>query len=115
MTSAPYGHSLVLEPPATRGLRRLRCGVTSCPLTKPYDLSFTTLEAFDSVWVIAEPDDGRIGVGEAGPRPGYNWETLETVRETVAALVAGGAGQAVSTIAERCRDAREQHPFAASA
>jgi len=96
-------------------LRRLRVGVSACPLIKPYELSFVSLTAFDSVWVIAEDDNGRIGVGEAVPLPGYNWETLDTIRETVAMLVAGADGQPCSGIAERCRSVRTDHPFAASA
>jgi len=96
-------------------LRHLRFGVSSCPLTKPYELSFTTLSAFESIWVRAESDDGQIGIGEAVPLPGYNWETLETIRETVAVLVADAEGQSYSEIRERCHSARADHPFAASA
>jgi L-alanine-DL-glutamate epimerase-like enolase superfamily enzyme len=96
-------------------LRQLRFGVIKAPLNKPYDLSFASLTDFESVWVAAEQEDGRLGLGEAVPLPGYNWETLDTVRDTVAALVAGSEGQSSSTIVERCRDVRTQHPFAASA
>jgi L-alanine-DL-glutamate epimerase-like enolase superfamily enzyme len=98
-----------------RRLRRLRWGVSRCPLVKPYDLSFTQLNAYDSVWVIAEDSDGRIGVGEAVPLPGYNWETLDTITRTVGGLVAGTDGETEAAIVDRCRPVRDQHPFAASA
>lgn len=96
-------------------VRRLRYGVTACPLTKPYDLSFASLTTFDSVWVVAEYDDGRVGIGEAVALPGYGWETLDTVRRTVAAITEGADGQSREAIIARCREARVEHPFAASA
>jgi L-Ala-D/L-Glu epimerase len=98
-----------------RRLRRLRFGVAVCPLIKPYELSFADLTAFDSAWVIAEDENGEIGLGEAVPLPGYNWETLDTIRDTVAALVLDADQQPCSVIAERCRAVRADHPFAASA
>src|SRR2546428_12611120 len=96
-------------------LRRLRFGVAECPLHKPYELSFVSIAEFQSVWVMAEDEDGRVGLGEAVPLPGYNWETLETIHATVAMLSAGADGQPCSAIAERCRLVRAEHPFAASA
>jgi L-alanine-DL-glutamate epimerase-like enolase superfamily enzyme len=96
-------------------VRRLRYGVTACPLIKPYDLSFVSLTAFDSVWVVAEYDDGRVGIGEAVALPGYGWETLETVSRTVAAVTAGADDQSREAIVARCREVRAEHPFAASA
>jgi L-alanine-DL-glutamate epimerase-like enolase superfamily enzyme len=98
-----------------RRVRRLDWGVSACPLNKPYDLSFAQLTAYDSVWVRAEDEDGHIGLGEAVPLPGYNWETLETVSSTVAALVAGAERESAAAIVERCRAVRADHPFAASA
>jgi L-Ala-D/L-Glu epimerase / N-acetyl-D-glutamate racemase len=99
----------------SKHLRHLRFGVSFCPLTKPYELSFAILNAFNSVWVLAEDDAGRVGLGEAVPLPGYNWETLETIRETVTDLVAAAEGQPYSAIRERCHSVRANHPFAASA
>jgi L-Ala-D/L-Glu epimerase len=96
-------------------LRRLRFGVAACPLHKPYELSFVSIAEFQSVWVMAEDEDGRVGLGEAVPLPGYNWETLETIRATAAMLTAGADGQPCSAIEERCRSVRAEHPFAASA
>jgi L-alanine-DL-glutamate epimerase-like enolase superfamily enzyme len=98
-----------------RRIRRLRSGVYEAPLIKPYELSFATLTSFDVVWVLAEHDDGSIGLGEAVPLPGYNWETADTVRTTVGALCEAADGIAVSAIMQRCRDVRREHPFAASA
>lgn len=96
-------------------LARLRAGVLSCPLTKPYELSFTTLTEFESVWVIAEFVDGRIGLGEAVALPGYAWETTSSVHETVRALCENATGLTVGGIVERCLRVRAEHPFAASA
>ena len=59
--------------------------------------------------------NGQFGLGEAVPLPGYNWETLETIRETVTDLVAASEGKSCSAIRERCHSVRADHPFAASA
>ena len=99
----------------SRRLRRLQWGVRIEPLVKPYDLSFVQLTAFDVVWVLAEDDQGRVGVGEAVPLPGYNWETIETIRASTAAICEGAAGANVSSIVRKCRVFRRDHPFAASA
>jgi L-alanine-DL-glutamate epimerase-like enolase superfamily enzyme len=99
----------------SRRLRRLRWGVRIEPLVKPYDLSFVQLTAFDVVWVLAEDDQGQFGIGEAVPLPGYNWETVETIRASTAAICQGAAGATVSSIVRKCREFRRDHPFAASA
>ncbi len=99
----------------SRRLRRLQWGVRVEPLVKPYDLSFVQLTAFDVVWVLAEDDQGRVGIGEAVPLPGYNWETIETIRASTAAICDGAVGATVSSIVRKCRDFRRDHPFAASA
>jgi len=96
-------------------LRRLRWGVQHAPLTKPYELSFASLTAFDVVWVRAEIETGDIGLGDAVPLPGYNWETLDSIRATVSAICDDADGRSASAIVERCRGVRSQHPFAASA
>ncbi len=98
-----------------RRLRRLHFGVHPAPLVKPYELSFGDVPVFDVVWVLAEDDEGRIGIGEAVPLPGYNWETLETIREAVAAICDDGCGAPAAAIVERCRDRQRDHPFAVSA
>ncbi len=48
------------------------------PLKTPYRLSFGTLDAFDTI-VVALEVDGRRGLGEATPLPGYSDETVEGV------------------------------------
>jgi muconate cycloisomerase len=87
----------------------------SCPLLKPYDLSFTQLVSYESVWVAAEHENGAIGMGEAVALPGYNHETFDTVRTAVEALTAGADGESGEAIAQRCRDVMVDRPFAASA
>jgi L-alanine-DL-glutamate epimerase-like enolase superfamily enzyme len=94
---------------------RLRAGIERCPLIKPYDLSFATLTSYDSVWVSALDQDQRLGLGEAVPLPGYNWETLDSIEATIKALVAEGDGKPSTEIVEHCRAIRAGHPFAASA
>jgi L-alanine-DL-glutamate epimerase-like enolase superfamily enzyme len=99
----------------SRRLRRLQWGVRVEPLVKPYDLSFVQLTAFDVVWVVAEDGQGRVGIGEAVPLPGYNWETIESIRASTAAICEGAADATVSSIVQKCREFRRDHPFAASA
>lgn len=57
-------------------------------LSKPYRLSFGTLDAFDTVY-LAVSGSGRIGVGEITPLPGYNEETIEQVWTTLRQLPLG--------------------------
>jgi L-alanine-DL-glutamate epimerase-like enolase superfamily enzyme len=98
-----------------RRLRRLRWGTVAVPLKRPYELSFTRLSSYDCVWVLAEDLNRNIGVGEAVPLPGYNWETLDTIRTAIAALTGDAEGENNEAIVARCRRARAEHPFAASA
>lgn len=94
---------------------RFSFGHEPLPLLKPYPLSFTTLESFDSVWVVAERDDGATGIGEAVPLPGYNHETLTSVRATVGRMVAAADGADRPAIAAICAAETDRNPFAASA
>lgn len=98
-----------------QALRRLRWGLREAPLAYPYELSFTTLTHFDVIWVSAEYDTGEVGLGEAVPLPGYNWETTDSISATVAALCGDGNHVSVPALIDACRDVRNQHPFAASA
>lgn len=98
-----------------RYLQRLRWGSDVAALTKPYDLSFAQLNAFNVVWVLAEDSEGRIGIGEAVPLPGYNWETLESICGAVASICEAADGATVASVVGKCRDFHGDHPFAASA
>lgn len=93
---------------------RLRWGLRSCALRKAYDLSFASLSTFEMIWVLAEDEEGVLGLGEAVPLPGYSWETVESVSRAVAALVADGR-DTEEAILERCRAVAVTDPFAASA
>ena len=84
-------------------------------LSKPYELSFTTLAAFDSIWVRLEDDAGKVGLGEAVALPGYGWETVDSVSRTVAAILDGAEGLSAQALEARCARFRAEHPFAASA
>lgn len=68
-------------------LRRLRL-----PLTVPYRLSLGALEAFDTILVETEDDDGRIGIGEATLLTGYTDETLAGSWRLACALAERVAG-----------------------
>ncbi|NJB69193.1 L-alanine-DL-glutamate epimerase-like enolase superfamily enzyme [Desulfobaculum xiamenense] len=70
----------------------VRCGVVRRALRQPYRLSFATLSHVDSVWVGVVFEDGRCGVGEAVPLPGYGGGTLDEVRDAVRGLCAGLVG-----------------------
>jgi len=47
------------------------------PLTKPYRLSFGTIEHYDTIVVEMTDQDGRVGFGEATVLTGYTEETIE--------------------------------------
>jgi len=99
----------------TRRFRRLGWGRTSCPLEKPYDLSFARLTAYESIWVYAEDEDGDVGLGEAVALPGYGWETTESICATIARILEGDAARNEETLIRRARGERARNPFAASA
>jgi L-Ala-D/L-Glu epimerase len=98
-----------------RRFRRLDWGRTSCPLQKPYDLSFVRLTAYESVWVYAEDEQGEIGLGEAVALPGYGWETTESVCAAIAHMLEGGASLSEEALVGRAHEERARNPFAASA
>ncbi len=54
----------------------LRAWYHSLPLRRPYRLSFATLEQFDTFYVALE-GEGKLGLGEITPLPGYGGETVE--------------------------------------
>jgi muconate cycloisomerase len=63
------------------------------PLTRPYRLSFATLEAFDCFYVRIACED-QAGYGEVTPLPGYSAETPASVAAALGAAcdrLAGGA------------------------
>src|SRR6185312_16719295 len=102
-------------PDPMRRLRRVRWGVAECPLTNAYELSFARLTRYEAVWVLVEDDEGRVGLGEAVPLPGYSWETLDSIRGAIGGLLDNAEGENCSVLSERCRAAWREHPFAASA
>jgi len=52
------------------------CILASFPLKTPYVLSFKTIKAFDTIYVLKE-HDGIIGIGEVTALPGYSEDTIE--------------------------------------
>jgi L-alanine-DL-glutamate epimerase-like enolase superfamily enzyme len=96
-------------------IRNVEVYLNHAKLHAPYVLSFTTLDAFESVAVAVERVNGVIGIGEAVALPGYGSETTADVISMVRRLIDGAAGQSATNLLRRCRDAWREAPFAASA
>jgi L-alanine-DL-glutamate epimerase-like enolase superfamily enzyme len=83
------------------------------PLAHPYRLSFATLDHFEIV-LVAVRVDGREGLGDCVPLPGYSPESADSVwtslKARAPALVGRPAGEALAALE---RD-RERRPFAAA-
>jgi o-succinylbenzoate synthase len=60
------------------------------PLTRPYELPFGTVKAFETFVVRAE-QDGQIGWGEITPLPGYGAETVDHVTTILRVLEGASA------------------------
>lgn len=75
------------------------------PITRPYELSFGTLHAFEMVVVRVTDSDGRTGYGESCPVPPYSSESPSQVWEATCATLPGLPGmapeQAFARVAER--------------
>lgn len=84
------------------------------PLSKPYKLSFGNISSFETFYVIIKSigPKGRVGVGEITPLPGYNHETVNSVRDTIFEIVELlKSGQPVAHILSSMKSA---NPFAVS-
>ena len=55
------------------------------PLRTPYVLSFATLSSIDVFYLIIG-SDGRVGIGEVTPLPGYGGETADAIKQRSADL-----------------------------
>src|SRR5258705_6655508 len=85
-----------------RRLTSVRSGRAACPLTAPYELAFTTLTQFSTVWVSIEDETGALGAGEAVALPGYGDETTDDVERGVRALLDGASKLTARQLRERC-------------
>jgi len=74
------------------------------PLTRPYGLSFGTLNAFDLILVRLEDSSGRVGFGESCPVPPYSKESAEDVWAAVSKHLPELCGQDVVTTAQAHAD-----------
>ncbi len=99
----------------TRQIVRAESGRLRCHLTRPYQLSFATLEYFDSCWIRLWDDAGRNGVGEAVALPGYSWETADEIEQLLQQLADQAPGLRHSEFQDRCAAERQAAPFATSA
>ncbi|MBI5578694.1 MAG: o-succinylbenzoate synthase [Deltaproteobacteria bacterium] len=83
----------------------------SLPLRKPYRLSFTVLERFETFYVALE-GEGRAGFGEITPLPGYGGETVQEAAGALAEAARElGAGKPSDEIAAQLA---RKYPFTAS-
>lgn len=78
----------------------------SLPLRKPYRLSFTVLEKFETFYVALQ-SEGRIGFGEITPLPGYGGETVDeaagALSEAARELAAGKPiGEVIGQLSHKC-------------
>jgi o-succinylbenzoate synthase len=71
------------------------------PLTRPYNLSFGPLDAFDTVLVELRDADGNLGLGEATYLTGYSDETIAGGWALAQHLAAGFAGLTADAIRAR--------------
>ena len=101
-------------PPSCR-IERFLFGVIKSPLTSPYKLSFSTLESFDSVWVIIEDEFGRLGIGEAVPLPGYSPETVQHVLSCMDTIDREKLWRTTDSLRKYTLSIKAKYPFAASA
>ncbi|MBI2156356.1 MAG: muconate cycloisomerase, partial [Candidatus Rokubacteria bacterium] len=63
----------------------LRVILADIPVTRPHEMSFTTLHAVNFAFVRLETDDGLVGWGEAACLGGPTWseESAESVAVTL--------------------------------
>ena len=66
---------------------KARAYVLSVPLVASYNLSFVSLDSFETVLVEIETESGRIRYGESCPLPGYTGETVDGVWSLVSRVV----------------------------
>lgn len=81
------------------------------PLTRPYALSFGTIEAFETYYAFVEAE-GRTGAGEVTLLPGYGPETADSTAAELTrlgAVLAGGVG-----VESALADLAGRAPFLAS-
>lgn len=84
------------------------------PLASPYKLAFGSIEAFDTIIVIAGAN-GSMGFGEATILTGYTDETLSESWRAATDLVARYSGGPVSALIAETDRLTEKAPFVATA
>ena len=89
--------------------------VARCALTRPYDLSFVTLNEYVSVMMRVTLDNGDIGLGECVPLPGYSHETVESVLNDLKAILEWVTGRSCAELRATLPERLADSPFAMSA
>jgi o-succinylbenzoate synthase len=84
------------------------------PLARPYHLSFGSLEAYDSLFVRIQADDGKEGFGEATDCPGYFVQGLSDAWKFVCANGPQLPGKDPETALKRVMDREHHLSFAAT-
>ena len=85
------------------------------PLTKPYRLSFASVEHFDTIIVETTDRAGRRGLGEATVLTGYTDETIDDAWQKAREIAGRLAGESAHAGLTFIRALGKTHPFTASA
>ncbi len=92
-----------------------RAFALDAPLTRPYELSFTTLTSFRMRLVEVTVDDARTGLGEVVALPGYGQESDADVAAALHAACLQIAGMAPEAAIAHAARTMQDTPFARSA
>jgi L-alanine-DL-glutamate epimerase-like enolase superfamily enzyme len=96
-------------------INSIEFGIITKNLVKPYKLSFTTVTSISSFWVCTADNNGKFGLGEAVPLPGYGSETLETMYQFVKGIIPKLIGLSKKEIILKLLPYFPDNAFAASA
>ena len=93
----------------------IRFAQAKFPLHAPYQLSFTTLTSLRSLIVEVQYEDGRQGIGEVTPLPGYGVESIEDSMAALHSLATNADLGAPGKLRSQLHHLAASRPFAASA
>ncbi|MEO5377972.1 MAG: hypothetical protein H7832_09365 [Magnetococcus sp. DMHC-6] len=93
----------------------VRLGSVRLPLSSSYELAFATVHAIDVLLVWLSLEDGRIGLGETVPLPGYSDETAQSIIADLTRTLPLIVGMQTDDLATYFRVQLPHSPFAVSA
>lgn len=85
------------------------------PLTKPYRLSFGTVEHYDTIVVELIDREGSVGLGEATVLTGYTDETIDDSWRAAIEFARDATTAGGRSMRSRLRQLSEHYPFTATA